>query len=234
MRRKAAISASQLDQPPVHDALRFFWSGLDLRKVVQQDLKYWPSRVGDGQLGLYRVPSASDFSKHYTLLGNSIVATGLSRYQDVSPKLWIGDGDKASTAGFTVEIMALCDWTVSPGGFIVGHTGAGTTPISFRGDSTNGLWIGLGDSSVALSTGPLDGAHCCTVTCTYNSKADDYTYRLYSDGYFVGESTENYYYYSGDSFRPNVALGALASHTRPLTEEEIGRNVRYYKSIWRD
>ena len=236
MRRKAALSASQLDQPPVHDALRFFWSGLDLRKVVSEDLNYWPDRVGGGQLTLREQPSNAAFDSYYSIYSNCLLWVNSSDgSQAVTPSLWVGDGDSAGTAGYTVELMVRCDWELCQGGIIVGHTGAGTYTLAFLGDTTNGLWCKMGGSSVVrLGTGPVEGAHCYTVTCTYEPEIEKYHYRGYLDGAFVGEYSYNRCYNSARNFYPKVALGALASHTRPLTEEEIGRNVRYYKSIWRD
>ena len=236
MRRKAALSASQLDQPPVHDALRFFWSGLDLRKVVLNDLKYWPARVGDGQLELRKVPSDEKFSLDYSIFDNCLLWVNSNSYsQDVTPAKWMGDGETESHQGYTIELVVRCDWSVCQGGIIVGHTGAGTYTAAFWGDSTNGIWLKLGGTNaVRLATGPIEGTHCYTVTCAYDPDSGKYLYRGYLDGAPVGEYTNSTCFNSAPSFYPKVALGALASHVRPLTEAEIGRNVRYYKSIWRD
>ena len=34
MRRRAALSASLLDLPPVREGLQYFWSGLDLKYIT--------------------------------------------------------------------------------------------------------------------------------------------------------------------------------------------------------
>lgn len=236
MRRKAALSASQLDLPPVHDSLRFFWSGMDLRKVIAEDLNYWPDRVGGGQLELREQPSHAAFDSYYSIYSNCLLWVFSRDYsQAVTPGTWVGGGASTITAGYTVELMVRCDWEICRGGIIVGSTGAGTSTLAFWGDTTNGLWCRMGGANVVyMGTGPVEGAHCYTVTCTYEQEGDIYHYRGYLDGDYVGEFSSARYYSGADRFYPKVALGALASHTRPLTEEEIGRNVRYYKSIWRD
>lgn len=225
MRRRAALSASLLDLPPVREGLQYFWSGLDLKNIT--DEKYWTDRVGGGTLGLYQAPSDPSFSYWYTIENNTLLWSNSRRYsQGITPSNWI------SGTSYTVELMLNLDWSKTTGGMIVGHTGAGTSTLAFNGNPANGISVALGGSSTYLATGSLvEGTHYYALTM--EPSGSNYLFTAYLDGVQLGERTEYRARNSAPSIYPAVALGALSSYARALTPEEIARNYRYYKSIWR-
>lgn len=225
MRRRAALSASLLDLPPVREGLQYFWSGLDLKNIT--DEKYWTDRVGGGTLGLYQAPSSPNFSYWYTIENNTLLWSNSTRYsQGITPSNWV------SGTSYTVELMLNLDWSKTNGGMIVGHTGAGTSTLAFKGDSANGISVAMGGSSTYLATGSLvEGTHYYALTM--QPSGNDYLYTAYLDGIQLGERTYWREYNHAPSIYPAVALGALSCYSRALSANEIARNYRYYKSIWR-
>ena len=226
MRRRAALSASLLDLPPVREGLQYFWSGLDLPDLLPSSGPLtWNSRTGEGSI-TWSVPTTNGgtvFPNHTIMIPTSYAI----RIGMFSPSLWIGSVGGISE--YTVEVVADLDWSKSSGGKIIGSSTNSDEHFHIGADPANGMYAILVKET--LSSGPIsEGFHCLSVTLSMSNR---YDYRVYLDGDLIQSKSSILECFKAPTAPTAVPLGAVAKYSRALTPEEITRNYRYYKSIWR-
>lgn len=175
MRRRAALSASLLDLPPVREGLQYFWSGLDLPDPLPSSGPLiWNSRTGEGSI-TWTVPTTNGgtvFPNHTIMIPTSYA----NRIGTFSPSSWIGSVGMISE--YTVEVVADLDWSKSSGGKIIGSSTTSDEHFHIGADPANGMYAILVKET--LSSGPIsEGLHCLSVTLSLSNM---YDYRIYLDG----------------------------------------------------
>lgn len=227
MKRKAAISASLLDLPPARDKLRYFWSGLDLKNI--QKGKYWPDRIAGANITFYLAVQNANFPIWYSMENNRLLLTGpQNQYMDLEPEWKFG-----STGAYTIEIVIDFDWERAKGGDIVGQEGV-SSGGSFRlsADAVNGMGFFHMGYGYKYTSGPLaDGVHVLSMIATRSGSRT--TFDFYIDGVFGQTLSLSGTFSTVDVTLLRAPLCAMTVYGKGLTQDEITRNYRYYKSIWR-